>query len=482
MIAADPRWTGRRILTTVLLWLTTVLTILAIIAIWANRQVLNAENWSATSTRLLQDPTVRSATAQYLVDQLYENVDVSGAIGSALPAPLKGLAGPVAGALRNAAVSATEQALSEPAVQSAWAAANKTADQALIDLINGGNRHVTVTNGEVTLNLSAIVDDLASQLGISADLSSKLPPSIAHLVILRSNQIKLVQDIGRTLKGLALVLTILVPLLYIAAIAIAAGRRRRTLMWVGVSAVVAGLVVILFRTIIVSYVADALIKDQALRPAGTRVASIATTMLTEIAGAVVLIGVVVMICAWFAGPSRFAVPLRRRLAPVLRHQPLIVFAVVAALLLLIFIWQPIPSTGRPLGMLVYAVLALVGVEALRRETNREFPAPIATAGAPPLASPVVAPPRSAEADPAPVGPGQPTDPADPDPTLVGPGQSADPDPTLVGPVGSDQADPTPVGSGGEDPTEPLPAEPAPAPATDGTPPGRATGTQDPASP
>ncbi len=46
----------------------TVTTILAILAIGANRQMLNAENWASTSSGLLENPAIRDATANYLVD------------------------------------------------------------------------------------------------------------------------------------------------------------------------------------------------------------------------------------------------------------------------------------------------------------------------------------------------------------------------------------------------------------------------------
>jgi FtsH-binding integral membrane protein len=95
-------------------------------------------------------------------------------------------------------------------------------------------------------------------------------------------------------------------------------------------------------------------------------------MLTEIAGAVILVAVVLVVAAWFGGPSRFAVPARRWLAPYLEANPVATYSVVVAVLLLIFIWQPIPATGTPVGMIVFTVLALIGTEALRRQTRVEF--------------------------------------------------------------------------------------------------------------
>src|SRR2546429_7600090 len=97
---------GRRILVQVIIWVTTVLAVLAIFAVWANRQLLNPNNWANTSTKLLQNAKVREATSNYLVDQLYAHVNVSEELKAKLPPQLQPLAGPVAGALRSLASEA----------------------------------------------------------------------------------------------------------------------------------------------------------------------------------------------------------------------------------------------------------------------------------------------------------------------------------------------------------------------------------------
>ncbi len=95
---------GRRILVNSLIAFTTLLLVVGIFSIWANRLLFNPDNWSNTSTQLLQNADIRSTTANYLVDQLYANVDVTGLISSGLPPRLVPLAAPAAGALRNVAV------------------------------------------------------------------------------------------------------------------------------------------------------------------------------------------------------------------------------------------------------------------------------------------------------------------------------------------------------------------------------------------
>jgi len=73
-----------------------VLAFLSVFAIWTERQALNTDDWVHTSGRLLQNETIRGALSDYLVDQLYENVDVSKELEEILPGDTKDLAGPAA--------------------------------------------------------------------------------------------------------------------------------------------------------------------------------------------------------------------------------------------------------------------------------------------------------------------------------------------------------------------------------------------------
>jgi len=365
---------GRRITVRVLIWGTTLLAIIGIFAIWANRQMFSAGNWANTSTRLLQNEQIRDATSNYLVEQLYANVDVEAELKKRLPTVVQPLAGPISGGIRDVAGEVAKRALATARVQEAWKTANRAADQTLVNIVEGGKGSVAINGGVVTLDLASILDNITKRLGLP-EVSSKLPASVAHLTVLKSKQIKAVQDIGKILKGLALVFTILVPVLYAIAIFLAKGYRRRTLLNVGIAAVTAGVAVFLLRMLVVNQVTDSLVKTEAVRPAAHAALSIATSMLSEIAGAFVIIGVPLIAAAWFAGPSRYATRAREFLAPFLREHPEWSYGVVAVLLLLLFIWNPIPSTGKPAGIIVYTLLVFFGAYLLRRQTAEEFPPP-----------------------------------------------------------------------------------------------------------
>jgi hypothetical protein len=360
------------ILVNAIIVVTTLLLVIGMFSVWANRLLFNPQNWSKTSTELLAHPAIRSATANYIVDQVYANVDVNGLIKSSLPTQLQGLAAPAAGALRNVAVKGADLALTRPHVQDLWAKANYAAAQQFKTIVEGGKGAVSTQNGTVTLNLASIIDDVASRLGLPPDVSSKLPPSIGTLTVLKSKQLKLVQDVGHAIQGLALALTIITPLLYALAIVLAPGRRRLALMTVGYAAVLAGVLVILGRSVLTSQGTNALTSDASLKPAVQAAFTINTEILGQIAGAVIAFGVVLVVAAWFGGPSRPARAARKAIAPFLSEHAAWTFAIVLAVMVLIFIWNPIHATGTPAGIITFTVLALFGAEVLRRETAREF--------------------------------------------------------------------------------------------------------------
>ena len=85
---------GRRRTVKALVVLGSVLAFLSVFAIWIERQALNTDDWVDTSGRLIQNETIRAAVGDYLVDQLYENVDVEKELEDMLPGETKELAGP----------------------------------------------------------------------------------------------------------------------------------------------------------------------------------------------------------------------------------------------------------------------------------------------------------------------------------------------------------------------------------------------------
>jgi hypothetical protein len=370
--AALPR--GRRYAVRALLAGATLLAAVAIFAVWANRQLLDADNWADTSSALLDDPTIRTQVSGYLVDEVYANVDVGAQIAQGLPPRLKPLAGPVTSGLRDLAQRTTDRALGRPRIQQAWEQANRLTAQQFISIAEGDSRFVTSSGNAVILDLRSLVIDLIARLGLPRAIGDKIPPDAGHITIMSSDQVNTAKHAVSWLKGLAVVLPALAIAMLALAVYLARGRRRETLLVAGLCLMAAGLAVLVARSIAGGYVVDQLATTDGVRPAAQDAWSIGTRMLHDVAQATVVIGIPLVAAAWVAGPYRPAVALRRAAAPTLRERPALTYSLVAVALLLIIAWAPIPAARMPIPVLLMIVLAFLGTAVLRREVAAEFPA------------------------------------------------------------------------------------------------------------
>lgn len=347
--------------------------ILAIFALWADRQVLNADNWADTSSALLDNEAIRTQVAGFLVDEVYASVDVSGQVEAALPPRLKPLAAPAANGLRDLGQRTTTRVLGRPRIQQAWKEANRLTAQQFINVAEGNSKAVTTSGNAVILDLRSILADLVLRLGLPNEVVDKIPPTAGKITVLTGKQVTAFQSGVAALNGLAAVLAPLAILLFALAVYLAKGRRRQQLVVVGVSLIMVGLVVLVARMLIGNAVVDALANTEAVRPAAEAAWSIGTDMLKDIAGAAIVIGIPVVVAGWLAGPTGLAVGFRRATAPWLRDRPELVYAIVGALLLLVIAWGPIPATQKPIPALVMIGLVILGTEVLRRQTAAEYP-------------------------------------------------------------------------------------------------------------
>jgi hypothetical protein len=190
---------------------------------------------------------------------------------------------------------------------------------------------------------------------------------------MKSSQLDGVRTLVGTLRNLGFVLPLLVLLLYVAALYLAKGWRREALIAAGGGILTATLLVLLARRLIGGAVEDSLASSATVKPAVKAVWEIISDGLRQRALFVFVIGLAFVGGGLLAGPGRHEVAVRRFLAPYLREQPVVVYAVVAVLFLLWLAFYPISNLGQVLTIVLLAALAVVGVEILRRQTAQEFP-------------------------------------------------------------------------------------------------------------
>src|SRR4051794_11170026 len=116
--AAATGW--RRWVPWALVVLACVLALVAALNVWVKRQALDTNNFSSASSQLIESPEIRSAISVYLVNQLYQNVDVAQALEQRLPPAAEPLAPTIAAALQPALIRITDRALGRTNVLQAF--------------------------------------------------------------------------------------------------------------------------------------------------------------------------------------------------------------------------------------------------------------------------------------------------------------------------------------------------------------------------
>jgi len=364
---------GRRRAVRALVVLGSVLTFLSVFAIWTERQALNTDDWVGTSGRLIQNETIREAVGNFLVDQLYENVDVEKELKEILPGETKQLAGPVSGGLRQVAGDGADQVLQSSTAQELWKSANRTTHEQLLDVLEEKEGTVATEEGKVTLNLASLVTNLADQVGIGTSLAEELPPDAGQVTILRSDQLKTAQDVVVAVKGLALILSLLTLLCFGAAIYLSRDGRWVTVLFCGVGLVSAGFAVIVIREISGGIVVGQLVDEESVKPAAEAAWSIGTSLMISIATTVIVIGVLFGVAGWLASPTGSARSTRRFLAPALGEHPAYAYALLAIVVGIYFISAPTQNLRSFLTTLIIAGLAAFGIHELRKQAAEEFP-------------------------------------------------------------------------------------------------------------
>ena len=365
----------------VLVWclfgLATILLFVSSLTVWSKRQLLDDQAWADSSAQLLANDEVRGAIAQKLSDGLFQRVDVEAQLRERLPRA-QGAAPVLAATLQNTVgPAAADRLLQRPRVQTLWENANKRAHAGVVKLLEGKdlgpNENISTANGEITLDLRPAIGRLATRLGVEDKLKTNADPDAGQLVIMKSSQLGAAQTAVKILKALSSLLLIVVIALYALAIYLARGRRRLLLGATGASLVFVGLVIASLRHFLGGVIVDALVKTEANKHPVSIIWALETSVMRDIAIILVVYGALVLVATVLAGANRPAVAVRRWLAPAFRHHPIVVWLAALAVFLILLAWGPTGGDRRLLGVAILAATTAIAIEALRRQTLREFP-------------------------------------------------------------------------------------------------------------
>ena len=225
--------------------------------------------------------------------------------------------------------------------------------------------NVTTGGGTVTLNLRTLVVNIGTELGFGEELDARLPPDAGQIVILQSDQLEAAQNGVKAVKWMSWLVILIAFVCFAGAIWLARGRREM-LRNVGVAFFLVGILLLVIRRVVGNYIVDALTSGESLRDAVNSTWFIGTSLLSEVAWALIVYGVIILIGTWLAGPHKYAARVRGFIGPTLRDRPGLAWGVLAAVYLLVALWAPVPALQNWLGILLLAGLVALGFEAFRR--------------------------------------------------------------------------------------------------------------------
>jgi hypothetical protein len=232
---------GRGIAVVALLVVGTLLWTALGFAIWANRQALNSDNWVDTSSALLEDDDIRTAVGLFIIDRLYQSDAVEERLAEVLPPQLVRLAKPAAQGLKEVAQRNAGRVLGTDAALSAWEAANRTAHETLLRLIESD-----VAREDVSLDLGSLFEQMATATGLPEEAVAKLPPEVTSLQVASGDNLQTARDMLDLFKTILWVLLVLTLAAFGAAIWLSRDRRS-TIIRVGGCIIFAGVALLAVR-------------------------------------------------------------------------------------------------------------------------------------------------------------------------------------------------------------------------------------------
>ena len=367
-------------------WLVHGLTVLAALVLfltavntWLDRAALDTDNWVSASDELLADPLVREAVSVFVVDQLYSSVDVAQQLQTVLPGDLERLANALAVALRAPAAEAVDRLLATDGAARVWSEANRRAHTTVVAILNDDTGPLTsTTDGVVTLDLRPLVVALAEAIGLPQGAIDRIPADIGRVELVESSTLRSLQTAVTVVQWMSVVMFVVVVALYAAAVFLAGGWRRRAVRNVGISIVVAGLLVVVGLRIGGNQILDTVVQVESNRSTAEAVWRITSSLLRDIGWTVTLVGVLIVALSIVAGAGRWASAFRRGVAPVVVQQPAVLWGAAAVGFLLLVAWAPLRLLDTWWGIVVVGVLVALGAEGFRRLCERDLePAPVA---------------------------------------------------------------------------------------------------------
>jgi hypothetical protein len=395
-----------------------LLAILSVLTIWLRAELLDTDTYVSSISAVVTNSAVEQSVANVITNQIFTNVDVEGAARDALPPRAGFLAPQLADGLRNVTHTVTLRVVSSEQFENLWIGANRRAHQQIVAVLTGQpgpHGAISTAGGKVTLDLSSAVTTVNQKLlssGINVfQNSTSTGPKGGQIVLIKSSQLESLQGVVRVFKHLTVLLPIL-TVLFLAGGVFADRDRRRGLLRAGRAVVIAMVILTALLFLLRAVYFQGVVTPNFSKEAAAALFAGFIGFLRQGVLVSFLVGLVVALGAWLAGPGRLAVSVREGtvssarfvgqhvkqgragLGPVGpwvgRYRTPLRIGIVAVGLIVLFAWSN-PGVWVVLGVILGVLLLVWAVEAIARG----YPSPEAAADEPASEPPSPPPPQPA---------------------------------------------------------------------------------------
>ncbi|MFI9821131.1 hypothetical protein ACIHFC_11755 [Streptomyces sp. NPDC052013] len=222
-----------------LILLTALLSLLSVVAVWADSIVQDTDRYVATVGPLADDPEVQRAVTDRVTAVALDRIDVDALVrqltdaaeGQGVPPRLAellgGLDGPIENGLRQLVGSTVERVVTSSAFRTVWVDANRRVHAALDEALTGeGEGPVQLKGDEVVIDVAPVVAEVKDRLVDAGFAPAERIPSVhTDFVVFSSEEIGTVRTWLRVLEILGGWLPLVTLLIAAAAVYVAFNRR-----------------------------------------------------------------------------------------------------------------------------------------------------------------------------------------------------------------------------------------------------------------
>ncbi|MET7603526.1 hypothetical protein ABZU45_21335 [Streptomyces avermitilis] len=305
-----------------LILLASLLSLLAVVSVWANSIVRDTDRYVATVGPLAGNPDVQKAItsrvttavlAQIDVEALVKELEQAAAQQGAPPkaAQLLGdLSGPITSGLKSLVSSTVQRVVASSAFDTLWVDANRSVHSALDKALTGHDGGaVSLKNDQVAIDVGPIVAKVKDQL-VSAGFkpAARIPAVHTDFVVFASKDIGEVKTYLRVLEILGNWLPVIAVLIAAAGVYLAVNRRRALMgaaLGVFAAMLVLGVTLTVARAIYLDHLPPGASDD-----AAGAVYDALVKFLRASVRAVGALALLTAVGAFLSGPSRAAVRIR----------------------------------------------------------------------------------------------------------------------------------------------------------------------------